>query len=89
MYVKPFENQAECLTPGDSTVSNFVTSRQCMYEKLEKQQLTLFWGRLKRLLVCHSASRTEGLNLLCHVIVLNVEHPMLPQLLLSRNFVEL
>jgi hypothetical protein len=28
-------------------------------------------------------------GLLCHVIVLNVEHPMLPQVSLSRNFVEL
>jgi hypothetical protein len=89
MYVKPFENRAESLTAGDSTLSNFVTSRQCVYEKLEKQSLTLFWGRLKRLLVCHSASRTEGLDLLCHVIVLSVEHLMLPQLSLSRTFVEL
>lgn len=42
-----------------------------------------------RLLVRHSFSNSERLGLLCHVIVLNVEHHMLAQLSLSRNFMEL
>jgi hypothetical protein len=88
MYVKPFENQSKCLTPG-SVFSNFVASRQFVYEKLEKHSLWSFWRRLNRLLFCHSASRFEILGLLCHVIVLNVEHRMLPQLSLSRKFVEM
>jgi len=37
------------------------------------------------LLVCHSASRSERLGLLYHVILVNVEHHMLRHLLLSRN----
>jgi len=37
------------------------------------------------LLVRHSFSTSEGLALLCHVIVVNVEHRVLPQLSLSRN----
>ena len=55
------------------------------YEKLEKQSLWSFWGRPRRLLVRHSSSNSEMLGLLCHVIVVNVEHHMLPQLSLSRN----
>ena len=78
-----------CPTLGCSVFSNFVTSRQFVYEKLEKHLFWSFWGRLNRLLVCHSASRSEILGLLCHVIVLNVERRMLPQLLVSRIFVEL
>jgi hypothetical protein len=88
MYVKPIENQSKYLTLG-LVFSNFVASRQFVYEKLEKHSLWPFWGRPNRLLVCHSASRSEILGLLCHVIVLNVEHRMLPQLSLSRNFVGL
>jgi len=37
------------------------------------------------LLIRHSSSNSEMLGLLCHVIVVNVEHHMLPQLSLSRN----
>jgi hypothetical protein len=77
------------LALGRSVFSNFVTSRQFVYEKLEKQSLSLFWRRLNRLLARHSETRFEIFGLLCHVIALNVEHPMLPQLSLSRNFVEL
>ena len=70
-------------------VLKFRTSRRWVYEKLEKHSPSLFWGRLKRLLACHSAARSEMLGLLCRVIVLNAEHHMLPQLSLSRNFREL
>jgi hypothetical protein len=65
--------------------SNFVVSLQYVYEKWEKQSLWSFWARPKRLLVRHSSSSSEMLGLLCDVIVLNVEHHMLPQLSLSRN----
>jgi hypothetical protein len=73
------------LTPGCPVFSNFVTSRPYVYEKLEKQSLWSFWGRPRRLLIRHSSSNSEMLGLLCHVIVVNVEHQMLPQLSLSRN----
>jgi hypothetical protein len=69
-------------------VLEFRNSRQLVHEKLKKQSLWLFWGRLKRL-VCHSASRSEILGLLCHVLVLHVEYHMLLQLLLIINFVML
>jgi hypothetical protein len=65
--------------------SNFVASRQCLYEKLEKQPLWSFVGRPRKLLIRNSSSNSEMLGLLCHVIVVNVEHTMLPQLSLSRN----
>jgi hypothetical protein len=69
--------------------SNFVTTRQWVYEKLEKQSLWSFVGRPRRLLIRHSSSNSEMLGLLCDVIAMNVEHRMLLQLSLSRNFVEL
>jgi hypothetical protein len=50
-----------------------------MYEKLEKQSLQPFWDRPRILLVRYSFSNSEVLGLLCHVIVVNVEHHMLPQ----------
>ena len=56
-----------------------------MYEKLEKQSLEPFWDRPRRLLGRHSDSKSEMFPLLCHVIVVNVEHHMLPQLSLSSN----
>jgi hypothetical protein len=77
------------LTPGCPVFSNFVTSRQFVYEKLEKQSLWSFPGRPRRLLIRHSSSNSEMLGLLCHVIVVNMEHHMLPQLSLSRNSAEL
>ena len=85
MYVKGIESQSNLvgltLLPG---VSNFITSRR-MYEKLEKQSLQPFWDRPRILLVRHSFSNSEVLGLLCHVIVVNVEHHMLPQFSLSRS----
>ena len=91
MYVKPFEKSIEMirLALGCPVFSNFVTSCQFVYEKLEKRPVSLSGCRLERLLVCHSASGSETLGLLCHVILLNVERPLLPQLSLSRNLVEL
>ena len=56
-----------------------------VYGKLEKQSLQPFWDRPQRLLVRHSFSNSEVLGLLFHVIVVNVEHHVLPQLSLSRN----
>jgi hypothetical protein len=73
------------LTLCCAVFSNFVTFRQFVYEKLEKQLLWSFVGRPRRLLIRHSSSNTEMLGLLCDVIVVNVEHHMLPQLSLSRN----
>jgi hypothetical protein len=58
---------------------------QFVYGKLEKQPLWSFVGRPWKLLIRNPSSNGEMLGLLCHVIVVNVEHPMLPQLLLSRN----
>ena len=57
------------MTPGFPVFSNFVTSCQCVYEKLEKHLAWSFWTRPWMLLVCHSASKSETLRLLCHVIV--------------------
>jgi hypothetical protein len=56
-----------------------------MYENLEKQSLQPFWDRPGKLLVCYSFSNFEVLGLLCHVIVVNVAHDMLPQFSLGRN----
>ena len=65
--------------------SNFITSRQFVYEKLENQSLWSFVGRPRKLLIRHSSSNSEILGLLSHVIVLNVEHHLLPQLSLTAN----
>jgi hypothetical protein len=65
---------------GDSWLlafSNFVTSRQRVYEKLEKKPVRSFRDRPRTLLVRHSAAQSEMSGLLCHVIVLQVEHHML------------
>jgi hypothetical protein len=74
-----------CLTLGCSVFPNFVTSRQFVYEKLEKQSLWSFVGRPMRLLTRHSFLNSEMLGLSCHVIVVNVEHRLLTQLSLSRD----
>ncbi len=62
---------------GCSAISNFVITRQCVYEKLEKQSLQSFSGRPTKLLVRHCTSKSEMSGLLCHVIVVSVEHHML------------
>jgi len=67
------------------TFLNFVKLSPNVYEKLEKQSLEPFWDRLRRLLVRHSSSISEVLDLLYHVIVVNVEHRMLLQFSFSRN----
>jgi hypothetical protein len=74
-----------CLTLYCSVFSNFITSRQFVYEKLEKQPFWSFVSRPRKLLIRNSSSNSEVRALLCRVIVVNVEHPLLPQLLLSRN----
>jgi hypothetical protein len=74
-----------CLTLGCSVFSNFVASRQFVYEKLEKQSLWSFVGRPRKLLIRNSSSNSEMLGLLCHVIVVSVEHHMLPKLSLSKD----
>jgi hypothetical protein len=63
-----------------SVLSNFVTSNHSVCEKLEKQSLQPFWHRPRILLVRHSFSNSEVLGPLSHVIVVNVEYHMLPQL---------
>jgi hypothetical protein len=65
------------LTFGLLMLSNFVTSRPCVCEKLEKLWPRPFWDRPGRLLVHHSFSNSEILGLLGHGIVVNVEHQML------------
>ena len=57
--------------------SNFVTSRQCVYEKQEKQPPQLFWDSQRRLLVRHSFSTSEIFGLLFHVTIVKVEDQML------------
>jgi len=74
-----------CLTPGCSVFPNFIISRQFVYEKLEKQPVWSFVGRPSKLLIRHPSPDSAMLRLLCHVIVMNVEHDMLPQLSLSRD----
>jgi hypothetical protein len=74
-----------CLTLGCSVFSNFIVSLQFVYEKLEKQSLWSFVGRPRKLLIRNSSSNSELLGLLCHVIVVNVEHRLLTQLSLSRD----
>jgi hypothetical protein len=74
-----------CLALCCSVFSNFVTSHQFVYENLEKQPLWSFVGRPRKLLIRNSSSNSEILGLLCHVIVVNVEHRMLPQLSLGRD----
>jgi hypothetical protein len=54
--------------------------RERVYEKLEKKPAQLFRDRPRTLLSRHSAAPSEMSGLLCHVIVVNVEHHMLPQL---------
>jgi hypothetical protein len=66
-------------------VLEFRSLSQFVYEKLEKQSLWPFVGRPRKLLIRTSSSNSEILGLLCHVIVVNVEHHMLSQLSLSRN----
>ena len=66
------------------TFPNFVTSRQRVCEMLEKQSLQPLSDRLRKLLARGSSPISEIVGLLCHVIVVNVEHHMLPQFSLSR-----
>jgi hypothetical protein len=56
-----------------------------MYEKLEKTPLEPFGDRPRTLLVRHSFSNSEMFGLFSRVIVLNVEHHMLPQFSLRRK----
>jgi hypothetical protein len=64
-------------------VLEFRNLSQFVYEKLENQSLWSFVGRPRKLLIRHSSSNSDLLGLLCHVIVANVEHRLLPQLSLS------
>src|SRR5215467_13429296 len=85
MYVSAFQNQSEFLTPARLAALKFRSlSPMCIW-KVGETVAPPFWGRLRRLLVRHSFSTSEVLGLLWHVIVVNVERHMLPQLSLSRN----
>lgn len=66
-----------CMNLGCSVFSNSVTSRQFVYEKLEKQSFWSFVGRPRKLLIRNSSSNSEILGLLCHVIAVNVELDLL------------
>jgi hypothetical protein len=86
MYVKPFEiNRNNLSDSWPLGVLEFRNSRHFVYEKLEKQPLWSIVGRPRRLLIRHSSSNSEVFGLLCHVIIVNVERHMLPQLSLSRH----
>jgi hypothetical protein len=78
-----------CLTPGCSVFSNFVASRQCVYGKLEKHSLWSFWARPRRLLIRHSSSNSETLDLLCHVIGRERGTPRASSVVTQQEFVEL
>jgi len=52
--------------------------RPRVYEKMEKKLDRSFRDRPWTLLVCPSPPQSEISGLLCHVIVLSVEHHMLP-----------
>lgn len=65
-----------CPTLG-AVVLEFRNLWPVWYEKLEKPSVWPLVSRPKRLLVRHSAAHSEMLRLLCHVIVVNVEHRML------------
>jgi len=54
-----------------------------VYEKLENPLLQPFWDRPRSLFVRHSFPNSEKLDLLFHVVVVNVEPNMLSQLSLS------
>jgi hypothetical protein len=69
--------------------SNFVTSRQCAYEKLEKQSLWPFWARPRKLLIRHSFSTSEILGLSCHVIVRERGTPRASSVVAQQEFVKL
>ena len=66
-------------------VLEFRNLSQFVYEKLENQSLWSFAGRPRKLLIRHSSSNSDLSGLLCHVIVANLEHHLLPQLSLSRD----
>jgi hypothetical protein len=51
-----------------------------VYEKLGKQSFQALCGRPRNLLVRHSSAYSEMLGPLFHVIVVEVERRMLPQL---------
>jgi hypothetical protein len=74
-----------CMNPGCLAFSNSVTSRQSVYEKLEKQSLWSFVGRPRKLLIRNSSSNSEILGLLCHVIVVNVELDLLQYPRITRG----
>lgn len=84
MYVKPFEIHSKGLIRGDLALSNFVSARRCVYEKLEKRSLWSIVGRPRRLLIGHPSPNSQMLGLLCHVIVVNVEHHLLSQFSLNQ-----
>jgi hypothetical protein len=66
------------------TFSNFITSRLYVWKVGETIALA-FWDRPTRLLARHSFSYSEVFGLWSHVIVVNVEHHMLPLFSLSRS----
>jgi hypothetical protein len=86
MYVNHLKvNQIDRIDFWLLAFSNCVTSRHCVYEKLEKKPVRSFRGCPTTLLVRHSAAQSEMSGLLCHVIVVKVEHHMLAPLSVSRD----
>lgn len=58
-------------------VLEFRNSRKGVYEKLEKNLVRPFRDRPRTLLARHFSAQSQMFRVLCHVIVLNVEHRML------------
>jgi hypothetical protein len=56
--------------------SNFISSRQCAYGKLEKERLDGLWGHPWKLLVRHSGWETQMISLLSQINPMKVEHNM-------------
>ena len=78
MYVNWLKvNPIDRLTFWLLTVSNFVTSRPNIYEKLEERPLQALCDCPRRLFVRHSVSKSEIAGLLCRVIIVEVEHGLL------------
>ena len=66
-------------------LSNFVTSRLDLYEKLDNLPFWPFRDGPGKLFVRHSASKSQMADLLCRVFVVKVEGGMLLWLSLSKD----
>src|SRR5580693_2847610 len=83
-YLKVNRNKVtDSWLPG---VLEFCTLSPVCVWKVGETAARAVWNRPWMLFVRHSFSSSEVSRLSCHVIAVNVEHHMLPQWSLSRNF---